>query len=760
MRLCTLPGPRAPPGPADPWEMRNALVREPCGAELEAPCVRSAADSRGARAHRDHWGGTRSGADGARGIGVDWQARGPTLPEMRTTSSAAILSLALALLLAAGCGQRPSSDAGHTRAAQVQRQVRSETLSAARPQGQRKAQDQGAKGKKHSYLLPPEKVLPSSSAQAAPDQRLAIDIVGAVLQSGRYFSAVAEGDRLYCASLRGIDVFALEGPSAPRLLGATDTPGQAVGLLRTEGLTLVADDYAGITVLAGDPASGAETRQRLPTTGMVKSLARVGTAVAACHHSGGVVFYQLDDRGLLKEIARLDTEGRAFRLAVQGKLAALANGPGPLLLIDAGDPANPRVALRYSEVGFAVDCAWMGDLLLVADRRQGLLILRRERQGALTQVGRLAVEGKVRAVEVLAEDRAVVVSDLLATIVDLAHPAQPQVISRIRPRNEFRDAVSLGDRLVLLDGDHGPAIFSLADDKRPRCLGRFTRFRLLSDVKLDAGHAYCVAGADGFYTVAAGDDGSLKVEGHITEGLTRASAVELRGSTAFVTDYTGIKAIDVSRPSAPRIIGRLDLPGRTVALDRDDARGLLYVADWFEGVQIVDARNPRQMRLLGTQAIPAGWVVDVVAQDKTCYSCIIDYGLLVIDVQDPARPRIIGENRQIESPEGGEVQGDYLFVSDFNNALVVLDISRRDKPQVRTSVRTGAAKGMAIEKNRLWLANYFHGVKIFDISNPLQPLLLGALDTPGKTYAVATRGDAAVLADWHSLLRVRTRSPE
>ncbi|MFO0795377.1 MAG: hypothetical protein U0586_15100, partial [Candidatus Brocadiaceae bacterium] len=70
------------------------------------------------------------------------------------------------------------------------------------------------------------------------------------------------------------------------------------------------------------------------------------------------------------------------------------------------------------------------------------------------------------------------------------------------------------------------------------------------------------------------------------------------GKTAYVADYgSGLQVIDVSKPSAPKLLGSSDTPGSAwgVAVVGKTA----YVADWDRGLQIIDVSTPSAPKLLG-----------------------------------------------------------------------------------------------------------------------------------------------------------------
>ncbi|MBN2184647.1 MAG: T9SS type A sorting domain-containing protein [Candidatus Krumholzibacteriota bacterium] len=139
------------------------------------------------------------------------------------------------------------------------------------------------------------------------------------------------------------------------------------------------------------------------------------------------------------------------------------------------------------------------------------------------------------------------------------------------------------------------------------------------------------------------------------------------------------------------------------------------------------------------------------------YVFIADYtnGVVVVDISDPADPFIAGTYNTPGSAFGLTVSGDHLYVADMAAGLVVLSIINPASPALVGTYNTaGSAYDVFIDGDYAYVADRSNGLVIIDISDPTAPSLTGHYDTPGNSYGVAVSGDYAYVADSGSGLQV------
>ncbi len=146
-------------------------------------------------------------------------------------------------------------------------------------------------------------------------------------------------------------------------------------------------------------------------------------------------------------------------------------------------------------------------------------------------------------------------------------------------------------------------------------------------------------------------------------------------------------------------------------------------------------------------------------------------GLVVVDVGDPAKPRIVGRAPAgfLRNPRRLAVQLLYAFVTD-DDGVKVLDLSDPDNPRPvsAATVRLGNAQGLYAARTYLYVADGAEGLAIVDIKNPAAPRLReifgadGALnDTRAVQIGAVDASMYALVADGKNGMRVlQMISPE
>ena len=199
------------------------------------------------------------------------------------------------------------------------------------------------------------------------------------------------------------------------------------------------------------------------------------------------------------------------------------------------------------------------------------------------------------------------------------------------------------------------------------------------------------------------------------------------------------------------------------------ANEIAYIADWTNGLQIIDVHNPSQPRLRGK--VP-GEVRDVQVIDQVAYLAAGDLIILdisqpdlpmqlaiydtpgiahrvqvinnvayvaeyfgvsqIIDVQNPAQPTLLSNYSSVAYPGMQESTGTEIYIAgawsrygdcsgllifDAHNLANVTQLTTVQDPEVR------CPSDMQLIGNLAYIADRVSGLEIFDVSNPAAPIL-------------------------------------
>jgi len=111
------------------------------------------------------------------------------------------------------------------------------------------------------------------------------------------------------------------------------------------------------------------------------------------------------------------------------------------------------------------------------------------------------------------------------------------------------------------------------------------------------------------------------------------------------------------------------------------------------------------------------------------------------------------------SVRGIAVQGNYAYLSDAENGLLIIDIATPSAPVLAASLETSALK-VDVVGNYAYVAAYTNGLQIASIGDPLAPAWTGQLITPGlEVYDVSVSGGTAYVGVGGAMAVVNVGSP-
>ncbi|MEW5804660.1 MAG: chitobiase/beta-hexosaminidase C-terminal domain-containing protein [bacterium] len=176
--------------------------------------------------------------------------------------------------------------------------------------------------------------------------------------------------------------------------------------------------------------------------------------------------------------------------------------------------------------------------------------------------------------------------------------------------------------------------------------------------------------------------------------------------------YSGLLVL--SQPDGqPVVKGTYNTPGYSNGVW---AQGnLVYVADEWEGLQIIDISQPDQPVLKGSLATP-DWTYGICGQGNYVYLAAGYSGLLAVDVSQPEDPVLVAGCTIPGSAVAVTVFEGCAYVVDSSSTLQVIDITYPAYPSLMTSIKLPArsqALGLSFSAEYLYLASGSAGLDIF-----------------------------------------------
>lgn len=272
-----------------------------------------------------------------------------------------------------------------------------------------------------------------------------------------------------------------------------------------------------------------------------------------------------------------------------------------------------------------------------------------------------------------------------------------------------------------------------------------------------------------------------RIELEITRGIAGITVDPLEQIAYVACGDKGIALVDISNSLAPFLIKKLELdPDKesihATAVDYLDNR--IYLADVYFGLRIIDVSNPSNPSQSGTYEQTSSYTdsegkvssysgghinLRVVQINNLKYAFVLDkyYGLRVFDVSIDSAPKLVDQYDMRSKQLYGqlsvvvdiEVNQSYAYISDANNGITILDLfSDSDHPEEikitkKGQIATpGAASGITLSGNTLYVADGNSGLFVADISNPSAPTAIGNYPATGA-YGIVEMAGKLFLAD-------------
>ena len=195
------------------------------------------------------------------------------------------------------------------------------------------------------------------------------------------------------------------------------------------------------------------------------------------------------------------------------------------------------------------------------------------------------------------------------------------------------------------------------------------------------------------------------------------------------------RIVDISDPTQPLVVGAFQASHNIFIQDNY----LFMSFEFAPGLRIFDlAPDPTDPQLVWEDTNPLGGH-DVAVIRNRLYDFHGADATYIYDVQDPSNPVILGEIRHPDTfHHSGWVTEDdnYLYICDETAAdplpdITIWDISDLSSPSMVGTIsdNSSRAHNLYVIDQLAYVSYYGSGLKIFDVSNPSEPLLLDQFET-------------------------------
>jgi len=456
----------------------------------------------------------------------------------------------------------------------------------------------------------------------------------------------------------------------------------------------------------------------------------------------------------------LDLSPLSFtNLAIHNGVCFLSNGSNSIQLIDLTDPAAPSIASAITTNDPVIQPAIIGDLMYAGVTQIFDL------QNSLNPV----IAGAMTLPSPIAICDAGYTYTTQLQRVDLSNPLNPVVLSDPPPFGNSQLAVididSDNNRLYAVSNEFitvrdisAPSnpidvytyessspfeTYPLYLSRRGAMLvsgGNVTTDLIVRDFAAPAGYTYM----DYSFTIFADFNESVRV-------------IRAQNGYDYILSDTQFTRANISTDGVMTTTPTKG-PINTLRKHND----LLLAAEDNHGVSIYDATDPNQIRHVSSfNSIETAIAADV--KDTTLYIAADRQDLTLLDIADPTNPTLLATIETGFRTRDVRVHGDNLFVVNRSTGLLIYDISTPTSPTLRSSTPLVGWNDKVNFNNDHSIAVVTSGpfdTYLIDISNPDAPSILSAitpLSTDNTTAGITSAsfdGDLLYTAEYHLGYRI------
>ncbi|MBN2830592.1 MAG: T9SS type A sorting domain-containing protein, partial [Candidatus Cloacimonetes bacterium] len=301
------------------------------------------------------------------------------------------------------------------------------------------------------------------------------------------------------------------------------------------------------------------------------------------------------------------------------------------------------------------------------------------------------------------------------SIIDISNPVNSALISNFADSATTKTVKTI-DNITCVADDEGLKVFDTSNPASPQLINSLDFADEVVDFVIADSLLY-LATLHEMLILNISD--LLNIEPYGTfQSFSEFNSITYSESTVYLTSYgNGLFIIDVSNPQSPQQLSNYTQVGNpTDVVVSGNTAYLTCAAGW--GLYIINVWNPQSPQLTSFQSIP-GYPYNVARRGLVCFVATGYHGINIVDVSDPANCTLGGNilNRPSSLIRVCYVKQNNLYVADNAwNEISIYDISEPLQPILITTYEWNLPTyGMDIVDDMLFTVNGINGVSILQL---------------------------------------------
>ena len=512
-----------------------------------------------------------------------------------------------------------------------------------------------------------------------------------------------------------------------------------------------------------DPISDSATGEEVPLPAL-EIIGHLGGPCKALDVVGGTAYIGQGPRLIVLdvsdpthpiEIGRSEVlPDQIVDLVVQDGFAYAASVLHGVQILSVEDPSNPTRVGAATIASRTEGVSVVGDTLYAANGYNGLSIITVADKASPVQIASLPLESsRAGAVAVSGDVAYLGMHGGGVQVVSVADPERPTEIGVFSIGSTVVDLAIYRNHLYVIDYSNGSQVVSISDPEQPVEVARL-------GVDFPTGIAF--NGDLAYVTTRLGKVHVVSIEN--AEKPTTVSVLDnqsatwspvVRDESLYVANSSrGLQILSVADPKSPSMLSTWD---NAFYADTVDVSGeIACVGDSREGVTVVSVRNPAKPVILGIIELDELEALRLI--DETAYVCA-QQDLVLVDLSEPSRPVELGRVSLDDHPEFVDVRVGHAYIITAEGRLVVVSVEDPRSPEIIGMLRMdGPGAALDVQEDLAFVSA--GGLHLISIENPADPMVLGSLPSDKETGTVVAAGEVVYLHNWFSLDAISVSNPE
>lgn len=540
------------------------------------------------------------------------------------------------------------------------------------------------------------------------------------------YNVCVAGDYLYVARRhKDISIFNISNPASPWLAGNYTSRNVATGIKVSGQYAFVINNYLDVTgsygeLLILDISSPSNPVQvsKFNSAKILGDLSIYGNHVYltaavdnpfAPEQDGWMLVVDISDITSPQQVGTYDTPGAAWGIFASGNYAYIADGSTGLQIIGISDPTAPTPKGAVDTPGqYAFNVQTLGNIAYIANGVEGL------------------------------------------AVVDVSNPSAPVLLDNFETRWNTNNLHVEGNYAYLANTYGGLNIIDISTPATPSLAGTFDQSIHLREVEISGDYAF-IGSNDGLRVFDVSNPSNpVQFSYYQPYNWMETLGHNIGGNILYLLNGEGLETLDISNPVMIRKIGdRGILPSDGIRVEGN----YIYVVEAFHGLSIYDVSDPANIVYKGALDTGSHGGNNIFVSKNVAYISG-NRGLYIIDVSEPTAPSTVTVYNRGQYYRDVFVHGDYAFLTGAG--LTILDVSNPASPSLAFKFDGFYCQGIFVEGKYAYVAANDKGLRIFDISNAADTVLVGSY-TSGAVEHVTVKNDIIYAVDGPSG-RLRTLS--